>query len=210
MAHPIDTLVIAVAGTSGSGKTTLVRVVAGLLGDAATLFFDDYENSSTYPTDWSAWWRAGGDPDAVKTPQLAADLRTLRGGASVLYPTSGHSIAPAAFVVVDEPFGRARAEVRNLIDFVACLDVPLEVALARRVLRALDATQNDSHLRDELRQIARSYLPATSREVYRAANAAPTARCDLILDGLRDPQALAAELFHAVRARTALPRHQAQ
>src|SRR5688500_5206388 len=65
--------VIAVTGTSGAGKTTLVRAVAELLRDAATLFFDDYESSSTYPRDWTAWWRAGGDPDAIKTPRLAED-----------------------------------------------------------------------------------------------------------------------------------------
>ena len=43
-----------------------------LLRDAATLFFDDYECTSAYPADRSAWWRAGGDPNAVQTPQLAS------------------------------------------------------------------------------------------------------------------------------------------
>ena len=95
----------------------------------------------------------------------------------------------------------------NLIDFVACLDVPLEVALARRVLQALDALEDGARLREELRRTAASYLPATSREVYRAANAAPTARCDLVLDGLCDPQDLAAEVVSAVRSRTARRPH---
>ena len=42
----------------------LVRAVARVLEDAAALFFDDYEATSTYPEDWTAWWRAGGDLDA--------------------------------------------------------------------------------------------------------------------------------------------------
>jgi uridine kinase len=41
--------VIAVAGPSGAGKTTLVRQLVARLGNAAALFFDDYESSSTYP-----------------------------------------------------------------------------------------------------------------------------------------------------------------
>jgi len=56
--------VVAVAGTSGAEKTMLVRAVARVLEDAAALFFDDYEATSTYPEDWTAWWRAGGDLDA--------------------------------------------------------------------------------------------------------------------------------------------------
>ena len=76
-ASRLPSYVIAVTGTSGAGKTTLVRAVARLLGDAPTLFFDDYEATPTYPQDWTAWWRAGGDPNAVKTPRLAADLRAL-------------------------------------------------------------------------------------------------------------------------------------
>jgi hypothetical protein len=121
--------------------------VARKLGDAAPLSFDDYEASSESPKDWDAWWRAGADPDAVRTPQLAADLRSLRSGATVVDSCSGRPIAPAAFVVVDEPFGRERQGMRDLVDFVACIDVPLVVALARRVLREADRVGDDARLR---------------------------------------------------------------
>lgn len=193
--------VIAITGTSGAGKTTLVRAVARLLGDAAALFFDDYESTSSYPEDWTAWWRAGSDPDAVHTPRLAADLRALRGGVPVAHPHSGLPIAPASFVVVDEPFGRARGEMEDLVDFVACIDVPLVVALARRVLRSLDTLRDDARLREELRETAATYLTAGSVAVYAGANAAPSAGCDLVVDGLRDPQELAAQVVGAVRGR---------
>ena len=143
MSDRFPSYVVAVAGTSGAGKTTLVRAVVRVLEDAAALFFDDYEATSTYPEDWTAWWRAGGDPDAVQTPVLAADLRALRDGVPINDPRSGLPIDPAAFVVVDEPFGRARTEVRDLVDFVACLDglrdpedLALEVVNAVRSRRA--------------------------------------------------------------------------
>ena len=143
MSDRFPSYVVAVAGTSGAGKTRLVRAVARVLEDAAALFFDDYEATSTYPEDWTAWWRAGGDLDAVQTPVLAADLRALRDGVPINDARSGLPIDPAAFVVVDEPFGRARTEVRDLVDFVACLDVPrdpedlaLEVVNAVRSRRA--------------------------------------------------------------------------
>ena len=34
-------------------------------------------------------------------------------------------------IVLEEPFGRERAEIADLIDFVVCIDLPLEIALAR-------------------------------------------------------------------------------
>jgi hypothetical protein len=39
-------------------------------------------------------------------------------------------------VVVDEPFGRVWRPVHALIDFVVCIDLPPQIALARFVLRA--------------------------------------------------------------------------
>ena len=49
-----------------------------------------------------------------------------RQGVEVL---AGTRHEPASHVVMDAPFDRARSEVRHLIDFVVCLDVPLEIAV---------------------------------------------------------------------------------
>lgn len=193
--------VIAVAGTSGAGKSTLVRAVTRRLGDAVSVSFDDYEQTSVYPPDWTAWLAAGGDPNRVATPGLAADLRALRSGQPVLHPCSRLPVGPAAYVVLDEPFGRARTEMRQLVDFVACLDVPLEIALARRVLRTLERVRDETRLREELRQIAESYLTPGAHELYLAATVLATADADLILDGTRDPEALAERVVQAIRAR---------
>ncbi|HEX2037614.1 MAG TPA: hypothetical protein VHS99_25840 [Chloroflexota bacterium] len=201
--------VIAIAGTAGSGKTTLVRAVTTLLGEATALYFDDYESTSTYPPDWGAWLRAGADPDVVRTPQLAADLRALRHGTAVTTSDGRRSCEPAAYVVLDEPFGRARAELRDLVDFVACIEVPLEVALARRLLRAVEEVQDDACLREEVRLTARTYLTREDRALYLAATALAEADCELILDGMASPEQLARHVVQAVRARRARATQQA-
>jgi uridine kinase len=65
--------VIAIGGPSGSGKSSVVQQTAHLLGDAITLFYDDYASVSTYPSDFGAWIRDGANPNDWKTPRFASD-----------------------------------------------------------------------------------------------------------------------------------------
>jgi len=68
---------------------------------------------------------------------MTADLLELRQGSSIRHPETKHVTMPTPIIVVEEPFGRSRPEFGVLVDFVAVLDTPLEVALTRRLLREL-------------------------------------------------------------------------
>ena len=125
--------VIAVSSVSGGGKTTLVKSAAFLLR-GTTLDFDDYASISQYPPDLKKWVEDGADVNEWKTPQFAQDLAALRRGESIVSPLDGASILPSEFIVIEEPMGRERVEMASLIDFVAVIDTPLDIALARRLL----------------------------------------------------------------------------
>lgn len=138
---PRPTFVVAVSGVSGAGKTTLVKRVAALLDDGIALHFDDYQPVTNYPTDLAGWIDAGQDLDAWEIPypgghlrQLLADLKALREGKAIALPADKGEVKPARFIILEEPSGRARAGLRALIDFVVLLDLPLEMALARKVV----------------------------------------------------------------------------
>src|SRR3712207_3235913 len=132
-----EVAVIAVAGPSGSGKTTLVQYLAVLLGHATQVYFDDYAVVSTYPADMAHWLATGADPNQWQTPRLAEDVQALRAGSAVVHPDGTTVLQPTRYIVMEEPFGRERREMAPLIDFVAVIDVPLEIALARRLRRTL-------------------------------------------------------------------------
>ena len=194
--------VVAIAGTSGAGKTSVTRRVTELLGDAVSFYFDDYAGSLVCPTDLRLWVERGTDPSEWVNPEFASDLRLLRDGKSVVRPDR-EPITPARFVVVEEPFGKARPSVTPLVDLGVFLDLPLEVALARRLLRQLSTQtcrSDPSACLESVDGFLRQYLNTGLRDAYAAINQHASDGADLILDATWPVEELAA--FIAVQARS--------
>ncbi|HEY0836031.1 MAG TPA: hypothetical protein VGE72_19155 [Azospirillum sp.] len=193
------TLVVAVSGPSGAGKSSVIEAAAARLGDTARLHFDHYITLGNDIGEITAWLEAGGDPDHIATPRLASDLQSLIDGGWIERPHDRARIGPADFVILEEPFGRSRAEVAALIDFAVHIDVPADVALARRTLRLIGERPalGDAAVLDEVAGQLRAFL-AVGRDAYLAADRAARAAADLVLDGMRPVDALADELLAAV------------
>ena len=180
---------------------------------ATMLFFDDYEGVSEYPQDMKKWVADGADLNLWKTPTFAADLAALKRGESIESVNGGATLSPTEFIVIEEPMGRGRGEMAKSIDFVALIDTPLDIAMARRFLRLADTNpladieqttkeQLRAHVEGLLGFLTgelRSYLDA-SRAVYIAVQEQVTADCDLVLDGRLPPDELAEQLVEAVRS----------
>jgi hypothetical protein len=66
------------------------------------------------------------------------------------------NILPSEFIVIEEPMGRERAEMASLIDFVAVIETPLEIALTRRLLRDIDQISLENIKKATKEQIAES------------------------------------------------------
>ena len=194
----VPRLVIAVSGTSGAGKTTLATKVVELLKDAVLLRFDDYIRLGNDPAVVTAWLQTGARPDDLKIPQMARDLRALIAGQPVHLPGDLGVVEPAGFIVLEEPFGRSRAELAPVIGLAVHLEVPADIALARRVTRAIDspATAGPEQRLEEIRYDLRTYLIA-GREAYKSAERAARESADLVLDGMSPVDELATEVVAA-------------
>lgn len=203
MSHPSQpSYVIALSGPSGAGKSTLARALSLRLDTAVTLGIDDYEATSSYP-DTTQWLAEGADPNLFQTPQFVADLQALRSGQEALLPDSSAPINPTRFIIIEEPFGRGRAAMSSLIDFVVYLDIPLEIALARKILRKnafLPWEQNPDLFISHLRQMLGWYMD-TGRDFYLAVLAHARKGCDLAVDGTRPTDELADAIVRVVQAK---------
>jgi uridine kinase len=186
--------VICIAGTSGAGKTTLTRAMARRCGNALIVSFDDYAYAppSVLP-DSRRWIAEGADPAAWRVPNLTRDLLELRQGRRIRHPVTKLVTIPRPIIVVEEPFWRSRPELGTLIDFVAVLDTPLEVALARRLLRELRSSENSEPGRLSSRHVKflEEYLEKGVRNLYVAVQRLALKQADYVLDGLLAPNDMA-------------------
>lgn len=200
MAIEDKSFVIAIAGAAGSGKTELVKAVTSLLDDAVPFYFDDYESTHQIPGDIRRWLEDGGDPHQWRNPKLLTDLRLLSHGTAVVPPDSNRTVEPASVIVMEEPFGRTREHMDDLVDFVACIELPLEYALARSILRKLDVVIQEKTSEDyveQLRDQLQWYLDS-GRDVYYRVNERVKNECQLVLDGRRPVADLAQEIVDNV------------
>jgi uridine kinase len=197
---------VAVSGISGAGKSTLIDMAVDRLDSATRLHFDDYIVLGNDIGEIMAWLRAGGDPNRLATPRLVADLRRLLAGSSVVPTLCAKPVHPAAVVILEEPFGRARREIAPLIDLAVHLQVPLDVALGRQLLRTIRSHSGKGSdgggvdLIADIEGQLQAFL-AVGRDAYLAAEGFAREAADLVLDGLRPADELVERLLSEIGSR---------
>jgi uridine kinase len=177
-------IIVGVSGPPGAGKSALARALLAELGDAQAIYMDHYERMTREPLDTVARWaERGADFDELPLPRLAEDLQRLK------------KESAARYVVFETQFGRAHRATGALIDFAIWIDVPLEVALARKVkaFTAAALVEEPAKARERLQWLdgyVAGYLGLVRRLLLlQAEKVRPGA--DLVLDGGADPASLA-------------------
>lgn len=184
--------VIAVAGPVGAGKSSLTQALARALGDAPVLRFDDYQQATRQSVEQlEQWLSAGADFNTLEAPGLLDALEQLRGGAG-----------ESGWLVFEMPLGRAYRNTAGHIDLLVWLDIPLDVALARKLreLAGSALAAGGPNIADTLHWM-HDYLAhymAVVRRVLLAQQACVKAEADLVVDG----EAASAALVHAILVRT--------
>lgn len=186
--------VLGIAGPSGSGKSTSVNKVAALLEDSDTMFYDDYQ------------------PNYDK---LTEDLGELRKGNPITYPIKKRIIQPKKYIVIEEPTGRQRKGMKDKIDFLVYINIPLEVSFARVLLRSLEQSE-DNGINTFYETIGPQFEPRFSekptklmhimhwqlrmylqehRELYLRDHITNMEDADLVIDGMKSKDDLANEII---------------
>ncbi len=179
--------VVGISSVSGGGKTTIAKELCRDLPNSVGLFFDDFDDTTVHPDDFYQWVVDGGDYNAWQTPGIVKQLEVFK------------SDREHDYVVFDAPLGRAHEATGRFIDLMVYIDTPLDVAMARRLLRDYQPEGADSPerlisgLRDDL-----SHYLEKARLPYLEMATGVKPRCDIVLDGTLDPKALVAKIVDAL------------
>lgn len=159
--------VIAIAAVTAGGKTTVVNELIKKLPHAKSLHFDDYSFEGEVE-DFNAWVKAGADYNVWDLSPLKTDILAIK--------ESGE----CDYLILDYPFAYCNDRVSEYIDCAIFIDTPLDVAMARRILRDM---QNASG--DEIREELDIYI-RFAREAYvvMLENVRPSS--DYIVDGTKE------------------------
>ncbi|RCW46360.1 hypothetical protein [Paenibacillus prosopidis] len=154
--------IIAIAAVSGGGKTTITSRLSQVLNNSKTLFFDEYD--LTGPDDIINWVTRGADCNEWDLEPLISDLRNLISSEDI------------EFIILDYPFARLHDKLKN-IDLTIFIDTPLDIAMARRILRDFRNMNADAILGDLSNYLSRG------RSGYESMLKTTKPSSDLIIDG---------------------------
>lgn len=192
--HTSSVSVVAIAAPIGGGKSALCRRLAATLQKAPLICFDDYETASKLSaSEIQIWLSNGADFDFFEAPGLVNRLQDL-----IVLNSSGP-------IVFEMPLGRAWKPTREIIGTLVWLDVPQEVALARRIKEIVQdlRTASDADVSAGLAWL-NAYLEQynqTIRHVLNEQYRVIRPMADLILDGTDSVESNVAKVLHFLDSR---------
>ncbi|MDA2383542.1 hypothetical protein PDN41_17555 [Bacillus cereus] len=157
--------IISIAAVSGGGKTTITNQLINKLSNSKALYFDNYEFNES-PNDICKWVNEGADYNEWILTPLITDVQFLL-----------NSNQPLDYIFLDYPFAYLNNEMREYIDFTIYIDTPLDIAMARRILR--DFNEN---LFDDVRDDLTNYL-SLGRTAYLEMIKTVKPDSDIVIDG---------------------------
>ncbi|MDJ1477933.1 hypothetical protein QBX67_22750 [Bacillus sp. LS15-K4] len=156
--------IITVAAVSGGGKTTVTERLSQKLTNSKALYFDSY-NFDNSPADICKWIDDGANYDEWVLTPLINDIQRSIQDSSLDY------------IIVDYPFAYLNSEMREVIDVTIFIDTPLDIAMARRILRDFKE-DTMSEIQNDLKH----YI-TYARKAYLEALHTVKPNSDIVLDG---------------------------
>lgn len=129
-------IVIAIAAVLGGGKTTIINELKNRFPLSKAIYFDDHDFEEDVE-DYFQWVQDGADYNSWKIEILANDIESALTQSNLNY------------ILIDYPFAYKNDKVTPYIDYAIFIDTPLDIAMARRLLRD-EASQSPDLLKIDL------------------------------------------------------------
>lgn len=186
--------IIGMSGIGGAGKSLLTRELGKAL-NATIICWDDFDEISKDPEDYIEWYNTSKDYSEWKYDALAEVLKQLKMEKKIVSPATQQELLPTEYVIFDAPLGRKHTATGRYIDYSIFLNTPLDIALARRILRDFrdKSNLNSSEIFEEL-----DFYVSTSRPLY-VMDYDENDKYDLIVDGALPVDQIVATILNKLK-----------
>ena len=175
-------MVVTLNAISGGGKTTVTKEIVDRLENSRAIYFDAYDGVDKNVPDIRQWVEDGADYNLWNLQDMADDISGLLAESKCEY------------IILDYPFAYKHEQIAQFIDLSVYIDTPLDIALARRILRDASAQGGIDSL---LRKLDK-YLH--KRSDYHHAQAL-SQDSDITVDGSLKPSAIADIIIEKIKER---------
>lgn len=172
--------VIAIGAVTAGGKTSVVNEVSKKLKKVKTLHFDDYSFEGEVDNFYE-WVTQGADYNVWNLSPLKNDIKNIIESKQFDY------------LLLDYPFAYCHYEISDYINCAIFIDTPLDVAMARRILR-----DKQNATGDEIRTDMEIYIKY-ARVAYLQMLKDVLPSSDYVLDGSKSVAELADEMLKIIQ-----------
>lgn len=168
--------VIAIAAVTAGGKTTCVKEIIKRLPNAQALYFDAYQFQGEVD-DFYQWVQEGANYNVWNLTPLEKDIIKIK------------EEGKCDYLILDYPFAYCNVQIEKYIDAAVFIDTPLDIALARRILRDMGNASGD-----EIRSDLKGYLEF-ARVAYTQMLQDILPSSDYVIDGTKSVEAIVEEII---------------
>lgn len=174
--------IISVAAVTAGGKTTVVNELKKRLRNSRSLHFDDYTFEGEIDNFYQ-WVLDGANYYVWNLNPLEEDIKKIK------------SAEICDYLILDYPFAYCHDTIKPYIDTAFFVDTPLDISLARRILRDMsDATA------DEIRRDLEMYLKyARTAFIQMQKDILPSS--DYVIDGTLSVEEIVNEIVAKIDCR---------
>lgn len=171
--------IIAIAAVTAGGKTTIVNKIKKQLPNTKTLHFDDYSFEGEVD-DFYTWAKQGADYNVWNLSPLIKDILEIKKNSDCEY------------LLLDYPFAYCHKGLSEYIDCAIFIDTPLDIAMARRILRDMNTATGE-----EIRQDLKMYIKyARIAHIQMLKDVLPSS--DYIIDGTKELEEQTEEIIRII------------
>lgn len=171
--------IIAIGAVTAGGKTTVVNAIKGRLPRTASLHFDDYSFGGEVD-DFTEWVSEEDYYNVWDLSPLKADVERIIDSGEYDY------------LLLDYPFAYRNEMMKDYLDCCIFIDTPLDIAMARRVLRDMKEASAD-----DIRNEMNTYLNS-ARSCYIGMLTDILPISDYVIDGAKELEDIINEAMEVI------------